>query len=141
MDVALKVFAFDGNTDNIGVGVKLGIYRVQGARIAKKTVRKICRDGEGKIKYDDEIMCEKFDAYMMDCTVTGSDAGTLDALKFSLKYLFEEHIFPKISVLVDPGGDFEVYLPIFQGDSVGLHICAIFRNYVEEFCAEMGWKW
>ena len=41
---------------------------------------------------------EKDDAYMVDCTVTGSDAGTSDAPKFSLKSLFEEHIFPEIAV-------------------------------------------
>ena len=39
MAVALTGFAFDGNTENVEVGAKLGIYRVQGAQIAKKTVR------------------------------------------------------------------------------------------------------
>ena len=46
MTVSLTGFAFDGNTENGGVDVKLGIYRVQGARIAKKTVRKNCQDRE-----------------------------------------------------------------------------------------------
>ena len=137
MAVALKGFAFDGNTDNIGVGVKLGIYRVQGAQIAKKTVRKSCRDGEGKIKYGGEIICDKYDTYMVDCTVTGTDASTLDAPKFSLKYLFEEHIFPKIVVLVAPKGYSEGYLPIFQGNNAGPHICAIFHNYMKEYCTAM----
>ena len=41
MMVALTGFAFDGNTENGGVGVKLGIYSVQGTQISKKTVRKI----------------------------------------------------------------------------------------------------
>ena len=141
MVVALTGFAFDGNTENGGVGVKAGIYRVQGSRIAKKTVREICRDGEGKIKYDGEIMREKDDAYLVDCTVIGVDAGTSDAQKFSLKSLFEEHISPKIAVLVAPGGYLKGYLPIFKGDNAGPHICAIFQNYVKEYCAAMGWKW
>ena len=51
------------------------------------------------------------------------------------------YIFPKIAVLVDPGGDFEGYLPIFQGDNAGPHICAIFHNCMKEYCAAMGWKW
>ena len=131
MAVALSGFAFDGNMENGGVGVNLGIYRVQGARIVKKTVRKSCRDGEGKIKYNGEIVHEKDYTYMVYCTATGSYAGTSDAPKFSLKSLFEEHIFPKIAVLVAPGGDFEGYLPIFQGDNTGPHICAIFYNYVK----------
>ena len=83
MAVALTGFAFDGNTENGGVGVKLGIYRVQGAQLVKKTARKTRRDGEGKIKYNGEIMCDKVYSYMVDCTVTGLDSGTSDALKFS----------------------------------------------------------
>ena len=137
MAVALTGFAFDGNMENGGVGVKVGIYRVQGARISKKTVREIFRDGEGKIKYGGEIMCDKYDTYMVDCTVTGTDASTLDAPKFSLKYLFEEHIFPKIVVLVAPKGYSEGYLPIFQGNNAGPHICAIFHNYMKEYCTAM----
>ena len=140
MAVALTGFAFDGNMENGGVGVKVGIYRVQGARIAKKTVREIFRDGEGKIKYDGEIMRKKDNAYMVDCTVTGADAGTSDAQKFSLKSLFEEQIFPKIAVLVAPGGDPKGYLPIFQGNNAGPHICAILQNYVKDYCAAMGRK-
>ena len=59
---------------------------------------------------------------MVDCTVTGADAGTLDAPKFSLKYLSKEHILPEIAVLVAPEGDLEGYLPIFLGDNLGPHI-------------------
>ena len=141
MAVALTGFAFDGNMENGVVGVKLGIYRVQGAQLAKKTVRKIRRDGEGKIKYNGEIMRKKGDAYMVNCTVKGADTGTSDAPKFSLKYMFEEHTFPKISMLVASGGDFEGYLPVFQGNNKGPHICAIFHNYMKKYCTSMGWKW
>ena len=64
-------------------------------------------------------MCEKGDAYMADCTVTGVYDRTSDAPKFSLKYLFEGQILPEIAVLVAPGGYFEGYLPIFQVDNAG----------------------
>ena len=47
MTVSLTGFSFDGKTENGGVDVKIGIYRVQVSRIAKKTVRNFCRDGEG----------------------------------------------------------------------------------------------
>ena len=56
MAVALTGFVFDGNIENGGVGVKLGIYRVQGAQMKKKTVRKNWCDGVGHIKYNGEIM-------------------------------------------------------------------------------------
>ena len=94
MAVAFPGFSFDGNMENVGVGVKIGIYCVKGAWIPKKTVRKSCRDGEGKIKYNGEIMRDKFDAYMVNCTVKGADTGTSDAPKFSLKSLFEYHTSP-----------------------------------------------
>ena len=140
MTVSLTGFAFDGNTENEGVDVNLGIYHVQGARISKKTVRKFCRDGEEGIKYDGEIVCNKGDAYMVGFTVTEADDGTLNAPKFSLKSPSEEQIFPEIAVLVAPGGDLEGYLPIFLGDNSGPHICAIFHNCVKEYCVSMGWK-
>ena len=41
MAVALPGFVFDGNIVNWGVGVKLRIYRGQGARTGKKTVKKV----------------------------------------------------------------------------------------------------
>ena len=94
----------------------------------------------GEIKYYGEIVRNKGDAYMVDCNVTGADDRTLNAPKFSLKYLSEEQIFPKIVVLVAPGGDPEGYLPIFLGDKSGPHIYSIFHNYMKEYCVAMGWK-
>ena len=77
---------------------------------------------------------------MVYFTVTGADSRTSNAPKLSLKCLFEEHIFPEITVLVAPGGYFEGYLPIFQGDNAGPRICAVFHNYVKEYCTAMIWK-
>jgi hypothetical protein len=37
---------------------------------------------------------------MVDCVVTGSDQGTSNNPKFSLKSLFEDEIFPKIRDLL-----------------------------------------
>ena len=89
MAFALTGFAFYGNTENGGVGVKIGIYHVQGAQVANKTARKSRRDGEGRIKYDGEIISEKVYVYMVDCTMTGENAGTLDTPKLSFKCLFK----------------------------------------------------
>ena len=74
------------------MGVKLGIYCVQGVIIGKKTVRKSQRDGEGEIKYDGEIIRKKGDAYMVDFIVTGADSRTYNAPNLSLKSMFEEYI-------------------------------------------------
>ena len=50
------------------------------------------------------ILREKSNLYLVDCTVTGSDEGTPDNPKFSLKLLFEKTIFPEVAKLVGPGG-------------------------------------
>ena len=71
-------FSFEGSMDNGGVGVNLSVYHVQGVRITKKTAGKSRCDGEGRIKYDGEIMRNKGDDYMVDCTMTGADTITPD---------------------------------------------------------------
>jgi hypothetical protein len=38
--------------------------------------------------------------------------------------LFRDHIFPKVLDSVSEGGEFEGYLPVFQGDNTGPHIDA-----------------
>jgi len=141
MAVAFTAYAFDQNMENGGKGLKLGLYRVQAARIAKKTVRESRRDEEGRIRYDGNIVREKGDAYLIDCNVTGSNAGTSDKPKFSLKSLFEDQMFPKVAELVGSGGEFEGYLPVFQGDNAGPHIDSTFHNYVNGHCEAKGWKW
>ena len=105
------------------MGVNLGICLMQGERIAKKTVMKSRGNRVGRIKYDGEIMRDKVDSYMVNYTVIGSDAP-----KFSLKYLFEEHMFLEISVLVSHGRYFGGYLPISKGDNAGPHIYAIYTT-------------
>lgn len=141
MTIAVTAFAFDKNPENGGHGIKIGLYRAQGARIAQKQVRASSRDADGNIRYDGEVLREKGDAYLVDCNVTGSDEGTSDAPKFALKTLFRDHIFPKVMEMVGPGGKYEGYLPIFQGDNAGPHIDKDYLNYVKDFCAKKGWHW
>lgn len=141
MVAAFTAYAFKGNPENGGDGVKIGIFRVQGARIAKKDVRESRRDEDGKLKYDGKIVRMKGDAYLVDCNVTGSDEGTSDKPKFALLALYRDHVFPEIARLTGPGGRYEGYLPVFQGDNAGPHIDAAFLAYVENFCREKGWRW
>jgi hypothetical protein len=83
----------------------------------------------------------KGDAYLIDCNVTGSDEGTSTNPKFSLLALFRDQIFPKIERLVRDGGEYEGYLPVFQGDNAGPHTDATFHAFVKDFCESKGWKW
>ena len=75
------------------------------------------------------------------CAVTGSDPGTADDPKFPLKSLLENKVFPDVETLVGPGGKFEGYTPVFQGDNAGPHAEKEFVAFVEEYCRKKGWHW
>ena len=92
-------------------------------------------------KYCGPVVRKKDDLYLVDCAVTGCSHGTLDNPKFPLKALFENKIFPDVEALVGPGGKFEGYVPIFQGDNAGPHAETEFVEYVEGYCRDKGWRW
>ena len=141
MAVAVTGFAFDKSVENGGEGVKIGFFRVQGARIAKRQQKASRRDEDGILHYDGPVLRENGDAYMVDVNVTGSDSGTSDAPKFSLSKLFHTQIWPVIQELVGPGGRYEGYLPIPQGDNAGPHQDTTFLNECKQFCAARGYLW
>ena len=141
MAVAFTAYAFDSNVKNGGHGIKFGLYRVQAARVSQRDVRQSRRNEEGNLPYDGDIIRMKGDAYLIDCNVTGSNEGTSTNPKFSLLALFRDQIFPKIELLVGDGGEYEGYLPVFQGDNAGPHTDATFHTFVKAFCDSKGWKW
>ena len=73
---------------------------------------------------------------MVDCCVTGSDQGTSDNPKFSLRSVFEDQIFPLVESLVKH--NYRGYIPVFQGDNAGPHIHADYINFVKDYCEK---KW
>jgi len=141
MAIAVTAFAFAGNVLNGGDGLKLGLYRVQSARIAKQTVQASQRDENGKLHYDGDIIRNVGDAYLVDCCVTGSDHGTSDKPKFALLDLFRDHIFPNVEKLVCAGGDYEGYMPVFQGDNAGPHQDKRYLSFVKDYCNRNSWHW
>ena len=140
MVVAFTGYAFDGDYEEGGHGLKLGLWRCNAARVAKKLVRKSRRDENDNLKYDGEVLRRKGDVYLVDCNVTGSDEGTSDKPKFSLKRLLDDHMFPKIAELVGPGGKYDGYLPVIQGDNAGPHQDSEFCEYVEQYCSDNVWN-
>jgi hypothetical protein len=81
-------YAFEEHIENGGHGLKIMMHQVQGARIAKKCVRAGRKTQQGQQVYDGEVIREKGDVYMIDCNVTGSDAGTSDK---SSKVTMQDH--------------------------------------------------
>ena len=141
MCVAFTAYGYDSSFKNGGKGVKLGFYRTQGERVAKKQLKESSHDENVSIHFDGEIIREKGNAYLIDCNVTGSDEGKADKTKFSLMSLFRDHIFPKALDLASKGSDFKDYIPVFQGDNAGPHIDATYHNFFRDYCREKGWRW
>ncbi|KAG7356055.1 hypothetical protein IV203_000741 [Nitzschia inconspicua] len=136
MCVSFTGYAFEGNMENGGHGLKLSFYRCNAAKIAKKQVWQSRRDEHGNLRYDGEIKRKKGDCYMVDCVVTGSDQGT-------------SHRQPKVFIEIHIWGtNFSIgavaserQLRRTQGDNAGPHIDAEYINYVKGYCVEKGWVW
>ena len=121
MAVVVTGYAFENNIENGGTGLKLGFYRAQAVKRAQKMQRESRRDENGMLKFDGKIIWEKGDSYFSDCSVTGCNPGTDYDPKFPLYTVFEVQIFPLLEELVMPGGKYEGYIPIIQGDQAGPH--------------------
>jgi hypothetical protein len=142
MAVAIVGYAFDTNVENGGHGLKIGLFRCQGARIAKKLQRERVVDENGNYRYSGPVIRRKGDTYLVDCNVTGSDEGTSDKPKFSLLSLFRDIVFPYIrDELVGPGKPYEGFTPIIQGDLAGPHNDEAFVSFCQTFCAANGMHW
>jgi hypothetical protein len=93
---AFTSFAFDSSVKNGGHGVKIGLYRVQAARVAQRDVCESRIDENGRCSYDGSIVRIKGNAYLVDCNVTGSDEGTSNNPKLTLMALFCDQVFPRL---------------------------------------------
>ena len=133
---------FDSSVENSGHGVKIGLYRVQAARVAQRDAQESRLDENGSRRYDGDIIWMRgADALLVDCNVTGLDEGTSNNPKFLLLALFRDQVSPKIVELVAPGGVYNGYLPVLQGDNAGPHVDGTFHTFVKCFCETKGWKW
>jgi hypothetical protein len=141
MVIAVTGFAFKESMENGGHGVKIMMHRVQGARLAKKRVREGRKTPGGQQVYDGIVLREKGDVYMVDCNVTGSDAGTSDKPKFSLRDFFEHSLFPRVAEIVGHNGEYEGYIPVIQGDNAGPHQDRSLIQFCKQHCESMGWLW
>ena len=141
MAVAFTAYAFKDCTDNGGDGIKLGLFRAQSYKVAKRMVRQRVRQRSGSFRATGEIIRQKGDLFLVEYAVTGSEEGTSDNPKFSLKQLFETTIFPDVEKLVGPGGKYEGYKVIFQGDNAGPHREQAYFDFVTSYCREKGWYW
>ncbi len=102
-------YCFDDNPENGGEGLLIGLNRCQAYKVAQRAYR-----GKGGVKV------VKGDCLLTDCNVIGTDVGTPDKPKFSLRALWEYRLLPSLDALVAPGGQCEGALIIHQEDNAGV---------------------
>jgi hypothetical protein len=102
-------YCFDGDPENGGEGLLIGLSRCQAYKVAQKGYR-----GKGGVKV------VKGDCLLTDCNVTGTDVGTPVKPKFALRALWEYSLLPSLDALVAPGGQCAGALVIHQEDNAGL---------------------
>jgi hypothetical protein len=93
-------YCFDGNPENGGEGLLIGLNRCQAFKVAQRAYR-----GKGGVKV------VKGDCLLTDCNVTGTDVGTPDKPKFALRTLWEFGLLPSLDALVAPGTMQVVQMP------------------------------
>jgi hypothetical protein len=148
MGVAFTGLAFDTDIENGGDGLKIGFLHCQTALIAKKQVGKSRPTETGELRYDGPVMRydgpvkrHKGDAHMVDANFTGSDTGTSDKPKFALEPLWNNSVLPRLDEIMGPGGDYEGYGVIGQGDNAGPHCNKEYLNFCKKEFTDRGWHW
>jgi hypothetical protein len=92
----------------------LGVL-VLGLGLAFKVAQKAYRGKGGRL-------VSKGDLVLTDCNVTGTDVGTPDKPKFSLRMLWEYCLLPSLDALVAPGGQCEGATVVHQEDNAGTNV-------------------
>jgi hypothetical protein len=135
MGTAVTGYAFEDCMDNGGIGIKLGFYRAQCTKRAKKLVRKYnSKTG----KYDGDVVRKKGDLYTVDTTITGTDQGSMSYPKWPLKRMFEKSIIPMLKELTQGRrAKFKGYTVVIQGDNAGPHVPL--HKWLETICKTEEW--
>ncbi len=105
-------YFFTGDPEHGGEGILLQLQRCQAFKVAQKAYR-----AKG------ERLVRKGDMVLTDCNVTGTDVGTPDKPKFSLRLVWEYCLLPSLDALVVVGGQCEGAMVVHQKDSAGTTVC------------------
>jgi hypothetical protein len=101
-------YLFTGDPENGGEGILVQLKRCQAYKVAQNAYR-----GKGGRPV------KKGDMVLTDCNVTGTDVGTPDKPKFSLRLLWEYCLLPSLDALVAIGGQCEGAMVVHQEDNAG----------------------
>ncbi len=102
-------YLFNGNPENGGDGLLIGLNRCQAFKVAQRSYT-----GKGGMKV------AKGDYILTDCNVTGTDTGTPDKPIFTLRHLWKYGLLPSLDALVADGGIAEGAVVVHQEDNAGI---------------------
>jgi hypothetical protein len=114
MSHATVGYCFTGSPENGGEGLLIKLQRCQAFKVAEKAY-----NGKGGRRV------QKGDCLLTDCNVTGTDTGTPNKPKFSLRPLWEFGLLPQFDALVAPGGLCEGASIVHQEDNAGNDVVVI----------------
>jgi hypothetical protein len=148
MVAALVAFAFEDSPENGGVGLRLGIHRVQAAKVAQREVNMTDPDTGKRPKagvtlsngFEGKLVRKSGEVWMGAVEVVANSRGTAKNPKFSLMN-FLEVVFAQIAIIVGVGGEWAGYTPIFQWDGAGPHTAKALVKFALEYCETKGWAW
>ncbi len=90
-------YLFDTHVENGGEGFLIGLHRCANFKIPLRDMRHSSKDS-----VSGEISFAGNEPYLVDCNVTGLNAGTPQVPCFPLRSLWKHSLFPAIHALTGP---------------------------------------
>ncbi len=135
-------FCFNGNVENGGDGFLIGAHRCAAFQVPQRDIYFSSKDPvSGRTVFKgNKIKHAKGEPYLIDCTVTGSNAGTPIAPNFPLRQLWEHSLIPSIKALIAPDGPCAGATVVFQEDNAGPHTEHAYAQWMQTTFQELDWK-
>ncbi len=137
-------YLFDTNVEDggEGEGFLIGLHRCANFKVLLRDVRYSSKDPETeRITFaGNAIKHKKGGPYLLDCNVTGMNAGTTTTSCFPLRTLWEHSLFPAIKAMLAPDGPCAGAQVIFQEDNAGPHTNYEYTAWMQEAFAQHGWR-
>ena len=135
-------FCFHGDVENGGDGFLIGAHRCAAFQVPQRDIYFSSKNPvTGRTVFKgNKIKHAKGNPYLVDCTVTGTNAGTAYSPNFPLRQLWEHSLIPSIKALIAPGGPCAGATVVFQEDNAGPHTEHEYASWMQTTFQDLGWK-
>jgi hypothetical protein len=134
-------FCFNGNVEYGGDGFLIGAHRCAAFQVPQRDIYYSSKDPvTGRTVFKgNKIKHAKGQPYLVDCNVTGSNAGTAYSPNFPLRKLWEHSLIPSVKALIAPDGPCAGATVVFQEDNAGPHTEKEYSAWMQTTFNELGW--